>query len=175
MGNYHSVRADAVQAARELRELIDADNYPQLTISKDKVKRLRDLLHRIDRDFETADGEIDRQSRRIGTLESSNGALMVDRDRVNSRAAEQVAAARELLVKHLGLDSTELDQRMREQAEYDRRTLALLDRERTAYDQFRTTVVQAMFEVREFDVLDGNALAQLRKLVDRANKRALGR
>jgi len=176
MGNFHSVRADLVEAARELRELVDAQGgYTWVQMDVSKAKRLRDLLHRADKAFESADAEADRQSRRIGTLESSNGALMVDRDRANSRAAEQVAAARELLVKHLGLDSPELDMRMREQAEYDRRTLALLDRENRAYDEFRTTIVSLMFELREVDVLDGERLAKVRSIVDRANKRALGR
>jgi hypothetical protein len=173
--HFHSVRADLVQAARELREIVDADTFPQVTMDKQKVRRLRDLLHRAERAFETADAEADRQQRRIGTLESANGSLMVDRDRTASRAAEQVAAARDLVVKHLGIDHPEVDQRMREQAEYAARTLQLLDRDREAYDLFRTTIVCLMGEVSGIEQPTPEQWRAVKDIVAKANKKALGR
>lgn len=167
--------SDLIQAARELRELIEADTYPQTSVDKGRLARLRDLLHSAAGVIKSMAEQAREREARIGRLESSNGSLMVDRDRTNSRAATEVAAARELVVKHLGIDGDELDKRLREQAEYDRRTLAHLDAERTALDTFRTTVVQAMFEVGNCITLDAEQLAALRKVIDRANKRALGR
>jgi hypothetical protein len=172
---YISVRADLVDAARELRELIDADTYPQTSVDKRRLGRVRDLLHRAEKTIEQAEGSMDTQARRIGQLESSNGSLMVDRDRTSRRAATEIAAARELVVRHLGIDSPELDMRLREQAEFDRRTLALFDTERTRYDEFRTTVISLMHEIEGRETLDGEQLAKVRSIITKANKRAMGR
>lgn len=166
--------SDLIEAARELIELIDADTYPQMSLDKARVKRLRDLLHSAAKTVAGMADKAREREGRISRLESANGHLMVDRDRANSKAAEQVAAARELLVRHLGIDSPELDMRMREQVEHNRRSWALLDSERSRYDEFRTTMISLMHELVGRKSLDSEQLAQVRKIVDRANKKTLG-
>jgi|1185.fasta_scaffold00446_10 hypothetical protein len=167
--------SDLIEAARELRELVDADAYPQLTLDKQRVRRLRDLLHTAAGVVASMAERAREREGRISRLESSNGHLMVEADRARSKAAEGQAAARELLIQHVGLDAPEVDRQMREQAEYSRRTFEVLDRERTAYDQFRVSVVMAMHELRDVEQLSAEQWAALRKIVARQNKRALGR
>jgi hypothetical protein len=166
--------SDLIEAARGLRELIDADTFPQVTIEKRRAGRLRDLLHQAANTIASMTEVTRQRDGRISRLESANGALMVDRDDTRTRAAIDVAAARDLVVRHLGIDSPELDKRLREQAEYSRRVLTLVDSERTAYDQFRMTVVGLMQEIGDRESLDGEQLAKVRGVISRANKRAMG-
>lgn len=175
---FENRRADLILAAHHLREKIDADggaNAVTVHLPARQARGLRDLANMTAVALDSADDEIRKRDERIRRLESSNGHLMVDRDRTQSRAAGEIAAARELVVKHLGIESPELDMRLREQAEFDRRTLAVLDRDRVAYDTFRVTIISLMHELSRLDVLDGKRLTEVRKIVERANKKALGR
>jgi hypothetical protein len=170
-----SVKADLVAAARKLRGLIgEKREGEQVHMDAREAARLRDLLHRAVQAFESCEATEATLSRRVGQLESSNGNLMLDRDRWQQRAAEADGTARQLLIDALGIDAPEVDRRMREQAEYDARSWSHMDAERVAYDQFRTTVVQIMHEAGDGPI-SPERWGEVRKAVARANKRALGR
>lgn len=168
--------SDLVRAARELRERIgDKQAGESVALDARDAQALRDLLHAAAKVIAGMADRAKEREARISRLESSTGHLMVDRDRTQQQAAIEVAAARELVVKHLGIESPELDMRLREQAEFDQRSLTLLDRERMAYDEFRATVVTLMHEIGDRESLDAETLTKLKSLIDRANKRAMGR
>jgi hypothetical protein len=168
--------SDLIKVARELREKIGTKQQGEsVVLDAFEARRLRDLLHAAAGTIASMAEWARKRDARIGRLESSNGHLMVEADRTRSQAAVEKAAARELLIQHVGLDAPEVDRQMREQAEYSRRTFELLDRERTAYDQFRTSVVCVMHELDGVVLPSAEQWAALRKVVARENKKALGR
>jgi small-conductance mechanosensitive channel len=164
------------EAVQAMRARLDGKNeYEQIWLDQPEAGRLRETMNQGARTVQSLREQLAKAQRRIRQLESSNGALIVDRDRAQRAAGQQVGAMRELLVKHLGLDSDELDEQIREQAECGRHVWSIMDGECRRYDEFRCAMVSLAFELERAQGLTADQVAKLVKLINKANKKALNR
>lgn len=160
-------------------------DFQHLSIPAPEVARIADRLADARRQLSQA-SERERVLRaRITRLESSTGALMVDRtrgiDEANRRAegARQVASDCIAVLREHGIDpGAELATLVEDATQYGNHVFGLLDRERLRLDEFRCTMVQLIQQCQDRSRA-GNGLTPgqvgiLGRAIDRANSKARG-
>jgi len=115
---------------------------------------------------------------RISRLESSNGALMVDRDRGIAEAGQRATYAWEVAEAALaaaGLDTGELADLVAEHTRYGHYVDSLIDGERERLEAFRITLCGVFQALDGRDGLTAAQVGTLRRAIGRANNNACGR
>lgn len=188
-----SEKTTAEEQARELkREILDRmggisalDNarsfgHFDVSVLGSHLVRMWDLLTSTSRRVGQLEATADKQQRRIGQLESSNGALMVDRDRGIRAATERAAAAEHLAAEMAAKAGVELadDAIARRVADDNEQTYRLENEIQRAGD-LRQTVVGFAFQLEEKakkgQGLTPDELMRVARALKRANGKAMGR
>jgi hypothetical protein len=162
------------------------DRYTDVTISARDAINAAHALGRLQRELDQAAERKRTLSERITRLESSTGALMVDRDRGIRQAEDRAAGARLVAADALaalrdaGIEpGADLDTLIGDAVRHYDATLARLDSEVQRLDDFRRKVVgliqQCQDQASAGKGLTAEGVGKLGRAIERANNKACGR
>lgn len=161
-------------------------DFAHISMSVPEYARLRDQLAEARRTIEQDAEREANLERRISELSSSNGALMVDRDRGIREAGQRADGARlvaadlySALLERGHFLGVDLDTLIEDGARYYYATLAHYERESERLDAFRCSMVgliqQCQTQAANGKGLTPEQVGKLGRAIHRANNKALGR
>jgi hypothetical protein len=169
-----------IDPASDRRALDSAFSETGLTVRK--LNRVRDALHTAARTLDQQQECITKLERRVNDLESSNGALMVDRTRGIDEAGTRAEYAWEVAERALeaaGIDSGELADLVAEHTRYDRQIGRLMGEQRERLEAFRIAMIGVLRALEDdtvrTDGLTPIQVGKVRRAIERANSKACGR
>ena len=155
-----------------------ASDFHQTQLTVRELNRVRDALHAAARALGQQRERITTLEGRVSRLESSNGALMVDRTRGIDEAGTRAQYAWEVAERALevaGIDTGELAGRVADHARYGHHVDKMIGEERERLEAFRITMVGALHSLDGRDGLTAVQVGGLRGAIERANNKACGR
>lgn len=161
-------------------------DYIHLSVPAPEYARLADQLAEATRVIHSVAEREAKLERRASDLSSSNGALMVDRDRGIREAGRRADGARKVAhdsveaLRAAGIEpGADLDTLIEDAARYDDMVFTLLDRERIRLDEFRCTMVGLIQQCQDHASagkgLTPEQVGKLGRAIHRANNKACGR
>jgi hypothetical protein len=160
--------------------------YVTVSVPAPDVARAADQLAEAARNIQQGIERERKQSERITRLESSTGALMVDRDRGIRQAETRTAGARLVAadalaaLREAGIEpGADLDTLAADAVRHYDTTLDRLDAEVRRLDEFRCSIVgliqQCQDQSRAGKGLTAEQVSKLGRRIERANQKACGR